>query len=171
MALQLFKISEIVIGGSQTTMTFSNIPQGYTDLMLKLSLRGNNTSTPTGLILYLNTYGTVYYQIGLYTSNGTTATTYSYQGSYGVAYAGSLPVASNTSNTFSNTEIYFPNYTNTTSDKVFVSDGTAENNTTAASLELTASRYPLTSAITSISIGANVGTLVANSTATLYGVL
>ena len=43
MALQLFKIETIEVASPVSSVTFSSIPQGYSDLIIKVSARGDNT--------------------------------------------------------------------------------------------------------------------------------
>ena len=44
MALQLFKIATTSLSTAASSITFSNIPQGYTDLKVVLSVRANCSS-------------------------------------------------------------------------------------------------------------------------------
>jgi hypothetical protein len=78
--------------------------------------------------------------------------------------------ASSTSNTFSNGEIYIPNYTSSIAKSVSI-DSVTENNATGAITALDAAiATAVTSAITSITLGSNNGTFVQHSTAYLYGI-
>jgi len=45
MALQLFKIADTTVGSPVNTISFSNIPSGYTDLKVVFSLR-NDVASP-----------------------------------------------------------------------------------------------------------------------------
>jgi hypothetical protein len=79
-----------------------------------------------------------------------------------------MPTAGNTASTFSNIEIYIPNYAGST-NKSFSIDAVGENNATAAYAGLVAGLWSTSSAITAISIAST--TLFAEfSTATLYGI-
>jgi hypothetical protein len=84
---------------------------------------------------------------------------------------GSNNPAGATANTFSNADIYIPNYTSSNAKSVSV-DGVTENNATEASATLTAGLSTDTAAITSITVIAlSSGTIATNSTFTLYGIL
>lgn len=141
-------IDSEVLTSSAASITFSAIPSTYTDLVIKLSSRidANAVSLKVNF-------------------NSDTTTKYSYTRLYGSgSSAGSdlgssatyaFPVANNrisyTANVFSNSELYVPNYTSTTS-KAFSTFGTTENNATESYIGPTASLYTGTSAITSITL-------------------
>lgn len=75
-----------------------------------------------------------------------------------------------TANTPGNSEVTFPNYTSTTTNKPISADGVAENNATAALQLMEALLWSDTSAITSIVVIApSSGTMSSGSTFTLYG--
>ena len=48
MALQLFKIETVEVSSPVTSVTFSSIPQGYTDLKLVASVRSNRAAQEDG---------------------------------------------------------------------------------------------------------------------------
>jgi hypothetical protein len=82
--------------------------------------------------------------------------------------AGAVP-SNWTANTFSNGEIYIPNYAGS-NYKSWSSDAVTENNATSADMSLVAGLTSITAAITSITIAGAAGNLVQYSTAYLYGV-
>ena len=100
-------ISSVTVGsGGAATMSFTSIPQTYTDLIIKLSSRQTTAAV----------YGIVELSI-----NGT-STNESYRALFGdgsgsssnngpTIYVGPGNGANSTSNTFANMELYFPNYT------------------------------------------------------------
>lgn len=165
MALQLFKIASTTVESPVTTVTFSSIPSGYTDLKLVISARTDSTA---------------FYGAGTVRPNGAT-TNLSNKALEGTgSIATSYPETSwrfepnggtSTSNTFGNTEIYIPNYTSA-NFKSASADMVSENNATNAEAILKAYLWSNTAAITSLDIVSNpTQSWQANSTFTLYGVL
>jgi hypothetical protein len=159
-------IASVTVGASGTgSFEFTSIPQTYTDLIIKMSTR----STYTG-----GTANTI--QISL---NGSTAsfTGKSIDGEASTATSGSAarsigatPSATATASTFSNGEIYFPNYTSS-NNKSFSYEVAGENNaTTGVYTILGSGLFSNVAAITSISISTNVNNWAQDTTATLYGV-
>jgi hypothetical protein len=158
-------IATVTVGsGGAANITFSSIPATYTDLVVKVSTRDSRTSNQYGsLDVTFNgspTYsGRILYADGS-TVGSTTATTNWLYGNTSIS----------TSNTFSNCEMYIPNYTSS-NNKSISSDVAVEHNASSSnSLDLIAGLATLTSAITSITITPSSGTLSQYSTATLYGI-
>jgi hypothetical protein len=77
--------------------------------------------------------------------------------------------ASATANTFSNVEIYIPNY-NSSTNKPASAIVAHENNNSAAYTSANALLRSVTDAITSVSLVSASGNFVANSTFWLYGI-
>lgn len=169
MALQLFKITDSTVASPVTSVTFSSIPQGYTDLIVKVSAKSSRVSANNTdyFKIKLNGSTTGYSDRSLY-GNGSAAVSESNNAtSYGFGFV--LNGAS--SSTFSNFEMYIPNYTSS-NYKSWSADGVAEDNATSAIAALNANLWSNTAAITSISFeSANSANFLANSTFTLYGVL
>ena len=151
-------VSSVTLGSGGT------IPQTYTDLVIKFSLRSSNTSAE-----------------GVYISfNGsTTSFTDKYlEGSGSGASSGSLAryvgcenYSTTTSNTFNNGEIYIPNYTSS-NYKSFSVDNVEENNATAAFATFNAGLWSNTAAITSITFTVgSTRTMVQYTNFYLYGIL
>ncbi len=162
--------STVTVGsGGAANIEFTSIPATYTDLVVKITTR-NVTS------------GISAFRMGF---NGSTAANYNYkqlQGSGSAASSGGGSSAASTANevglsdgntstasTFSNNEIYIPNYANSTA-KSWSSDGVEEENATAAFSRLTAGYWTLTNAITSITFTPDSGNFAQYSTASLYGI-
>jgi hypothetical protein len=171
-------LERIELNASTTSVTFANIPQtGYTDLKIVVSARGSNTDGYSGpLWVRFNSNTANYSNRALFANDSTTAS--SGTNSYGITsagYSGEVPGANLTASTFSNTEIYVPNY-NGSSNKSFSVDGTSENNAATIytfSLALNANLWTNTSAINSVTLllGNTVGNVnfVQYSTFSLYG--
>lgn len=166
MALQLFKIASTTVESPVTSVTFSSIPSGYTDLLIKVSARSNRAALDEGLNIKFNGSSsnfTVRYLEG----NGSSVS--SGTGSYGAV--GSIPSANTTSNVFNNNDIYIPNY-NSSNYKSISADSVEENNATATYADFYSTLWSNTAAITSIDLVPGSGnSFVTNSTFTLYGVL
>jgi hypothetical protein len=170
MALQLFKIADTTVSSPQATVEFTSIPQSYTDLVVKVSARLSASAVTQSGGIYFNTSAA---DSSYRTVQGNGSTTSSNNGSGQVEiYAGEWPAASATANTFSNTEIYIPNYTGSQQKSISV-DSVAENNATTTTAILIAGLSTKTAAITSITLRPFSGgqNIVTNSTFTLYGVL
>jgi hypothetical protein len=172
------KLQTVTVGsGGVSSITFSNIPQTYTDLVVKISAKSNYNANGVGQLLYqFNSSTSGYSAKALYTyaSSGPSSGSYT-TATKSVAYGrfgdGEIPLsgASMTANTFANIELYIPNYTSN-SYKSSSLDAVSEINSSSYSeLELSAALWSNTSAITSITFVEYNGDLVQNSTFTLYG--
>jgi hypothetical protein len=170
MALQLFKIADATVQSPQGSIEFDNIPQGYTDLKLVVSARSSRASfTYDGFTLTFNNSSSGYSGRwvrgnGSSASSGTSPYTAYIDDILGIVGE------SATSNTFSNMEIYIPNYTSSNYKLVSI-DSVLENNATEAFATLSANLWSNTAAITKINFGKFNADFVANSTFTLYGIL
>lgn len=158
-------IATVTVGsGGAANITFSSIPATYTDLVVKISAR---TTATNGSYITMGFNGS--------TSSFSNRTLYGSGGSVGsftvpTRFGGYINNSGTTANTFSNTEIYIPNYTSA-NNKSFSDDGASETNGTAAELSLSAGLWSNTSAITSIELGVgDAGNFAEYSTATLYGI-
>jgi hypothetical protein len=162
-------ITSYAATGTVSSIDFSSIPSTYTDLVLKLSLRVNAGSG--GYQTYIR-------------FNGDTGSNYNWKNALGTGTSAlsQNPGASDTgmritisdssgdtASTFSNAEIYIPNYAGS-AYKAVSADGASENNAAAATLDLASGIWNSTSAINAISIFASGASLVQYSTAYLYGV-
>ena len=161
-------LEKITVGAAgAASVTFANIPQtGYTDLVLKSSARSNRAASEDGLGITVNSASSGYtYRI--LSGNGSSAS--SVATAYEQIWAARLNGNTTTSNTFTNSEFYFPNYTSSTA-KSYSGDTVTENNATEAFATMSAILQSSTSAISSLTIQAINGSLMANSTFYLYGV-
>jgi len=167
MAKTYSAIQTIVCAGGETSITFNNIPQNYTDLKIVTSARStsqNGTTTwadvqlrPTNSTTGLSSKSVYGQGSGAYSNVDTNPT--------GGFAAGSTA----TTNTFSNVEIYIPNYTSS-NNKSWSVDAVTENNGSVAIAWLGANLWANTSAITSLVIAPIQGSFVQYSTFTLYGI-
>jgi len=159
-------IASNTLSSSATSVTFSAIPNTYTDLVLKVSARTANTVPSRTTRLRLNGLSTTIYSYTIIDGDGSTAT------STRASSTTESPVVvngnSSTSSTFSNTEIYIPNYAGTTQKPISTAYA-AENNATAAALGAVASLVNLTSAVISLEIS-NSSNFLTGSSFFLYGI-
>lgn len=160
-----------VLSTTASSVTFSSIPQTFTDLKLVMSLRSSFNAG-------------VNFDYCFYTFNGDSSSLYSYTGLTGTGSAASSARMSNsssligqyfsssyaTANTFGPGEMYLPNYTSTSAKQVYIY-GAGESNSTSEYMQFTAGLYRGTSAITSITLTLGNGpNFVANSSFYLYGI-
>jgi hypothetical protein len=151
--------------GSASSVTFSNLPQNFTDLLLKISVRSSqsgayadygtiNFNGSTSNFSYKDVYG-----------NGSTASTTGGSTSLIMVYQGNA----GTANVFGNIDFYIPNYTSS-NYKSFSIDSVVENNATTGYTTITAGLWSSTAAITSITLSPASGTWSTNSSFMLYGI-
>jgi hypothetical protein len=173
--------SSTVGSGGAANITFSSIPQTYTDLLIKVSARSLYNGAGGGSSIRDN--------LGFYFNGASGGTTWSAKVLYGIpgivtgsgggtgganGTAGYSNGTGNTANTFGTNEIYIPNYTGS-AQKSSSADGASESNDTSTGLQISANLTSSTSAVTSITLlsssGAGAFDLVQNSTAYLYGIV
>lgn len=167
----MIPISTVTVGsGGASSIDFVNIPQTYTDLLIKVSTRDNLAYSWGQGYFRFNGSTSGYDGRQLY-GNGSTTASASGSGSWGTTYAlgGRGTGNSTTANVFSNAEIYIPNYTSG-NNKSYSADGVTENNASLAIAELVAGIWSNTSPITSISLFTPSQTWQQYSSATLYGI-
>jgi hypothetical protein len=163
-------ITTVTVGsGGVASIDFTAIPQNYTDLILKLSLRDTTAANGKDIKIEFNGVTTNYSYRRVY---GDSAAAYSDTASTGQSLT--INSANATANTFANCEIYISNYTSA-NNKSWSADTVSENNASAANsayANLYAGLWSNTSPITSISIKPVSGTptFTQYSTATLYGI-
>jgi hypothetical protein len=167
-------LETIELTQSASSVTFDNIPQtGYTDLKIVYSARsnvanGSNTWIDVGISFNgaaINNGITSRVLFGAGTSPGSQSNV--------LWPAGFSTGSSATASTFSNTEIYIPNYTVSGVAKSFNVDTSSETNATLGINGLVAGLWSGTASITSIGLAGTTGTsplFVAGSTFSLYGV-
>ena len=169
MAATYIPIASTTLSSSAASVTFSSIPQTYTDLVLRMSMR---TGT-TGFTLWtfaINGTTTNYSSTGLYGTGSTTESPRRTSGTDQFFRMQGTSTSTDTANTFANQEIYIPNYTANANKPISVSVA-RENNATDATVGVFANLWGNTSAITSITISAfSTDNLLSGSTFHLYGI-
>jgi hypothetical protein len=173
MALQLFKIASQTADGTANTITFNNIPQGYTDLMVVVSGKtGGVAYNNEANIIQFNSNGSNYsYR---YLTNNTSGGAISGTGSVAGIYMGENPTSSvnMTPNTFSSCAAYIPNYTSSNYKTVSVDASNEGNSATYWGELFIAGLWSDTAAITTVKVYAYSSAVYSpNSTFTIYGIL
>jgi hypothetical protein len=161
--------AQTVGAGGASTVTFNNIPQGFTDLKIVISTRSSSSEIYDGCLMQINgTSGNLYSTTGLQ-GNGTTVYSARNFGGGAVNYLDGVGNGA-TASTFGNVEIYIPNYTGG-NYKTIQQDVAPENNATLNYLTLASSMWRSANPITSVTFFCSGGfTFLQNSTFTLYGV-
>jgi len=162
MANTYIPLSSTTLTASASTITISSIPQTYTDLLIKTSMRstypGVNVNWTT--IRWNNDGSQLYSSLHLFGTGSTTNRQYPYY------ITGDLATAS----TFANGEIYISDYSSSTS-KAITATGFAENNdANNNSITITAATYTGTSGISSIVFFPNGGTFDIGCKIDVYGI-
>jgi hypothetical protein len=166
MALQLYKIGSVEVGSAgAANIAFSSIPQGYTDLKVVVSARTDATVGANGYYYNVTFNGTSANRSGRYLEGTGSAANSGTFTLYGVSDA-----SDQTANTFSNGELYIPNYTSA-NFKSASFDSVQENNATASRAIFSVGLWSDTAAITSVTFTPAGGSFVQYTTATLYGIL
>jgi hypothetical protein len=167
MANTYIALKRVTVGsGGTSSITLSNIPQTYTDLVLKLSLRSARAADEDGLSLTVNSSSSGYTYRPLMGNGSTTSTAST---SFEQPWSGRIVGASAGSNIFSSTDVLIPNYAGSTA-KYYLVDSVTEKNSTTAYMTMNAVRQSSTAAVTSLTLAAVNANLAEYSTVTLYGV-
>jgi hypothetical protein len=172
MAATMTLIASATVGaGGASSIVFGSggtLPQTYTDLILKWSLRTTRTGATDSFFVRLNgsTANGSERRIYLF---GTTFASDSFSSTGGID-ASSINASGATASTFSNSEMYIPNYTQSIPHSLSWESTTGDNTSTGNSVIIGAGLWNNATPVTSISLVPDVGTLVQYSTAYLYGV-
>ena len=149
------------LDSSASAITFSNIPQIYTDVHVAVSARSTNADD------------NLYFKFNNTTSNTSWRNLLGYGtgvlSQSGTGWLAGGGVRSNVSNTFTNISIYVPNYAGSAVKSASV-DSTSEETGSNGYQFLTASLWNDTTAINRIDLYLQGGQLAAGSSATLYGI-
>ena len=168
--LNLISRQTVGSAGGVASITFSNIPQTFTDLKIVVSGRTDYNGLSDESYVKLNGSSASIYTWVLAYSSGTAsaAATDSAEG-YGIPGCQNNG-ATSTANVFCNGEIYIPNYTSANHKRMSLEYG-IENNATATNFKaMTSGLWASTAAVTSVSLSGQLGNYVEYSTFSLYGI-
>lgn len=151
------------------SVTFSAIPNTFTDLVLRISARStSNSRRSVENYIFLNNDTSSLYSYTVLQGSGSAISSAKFSNvaiEFGQAN-GNL----STSNTFANSEIYIPNYAGTTVKQISNFTGQEDNQTTAY-INATAGLYRGTAPITSITISQfSAESYMSGSSFFLYGI-
>ena len=155
------------LSSATASITFSSIPQTYTDLKIFASARGTAAVSlgSNSLLLKLNAITTGYTSKWLYASGSSPGST-----SGGPDSLGTMNFANDTASTFNSAEIYIPNYTSSNAKSCSVDSVSENNSNTVNELDLLAKLNTTTDAITSITLTPETGNFATHSNFYLYGI-
>ena len=155
-------ISAVTVGsGGASSIDFTSIPSTYTDLCVKFSLRASLSTNDAKI-----EFNGVSTNLSERAAGGNGSSTYSFNDSL---INPLVNPSTFTSNTFTSSEFYIPNYAGS-SNKSLSQESVQETNATSANAIMTAGLWSNSAAISSIKIAPSSGTFVQYSTAYLYGV-
>jgi hypothetical protein len=161
-------ISSNVLTSTTASVTFSSIPNTYTDLVLRTSIRHSSGFINT-MAVKINAGVSISYVV----LQGYNSSVSSFAGSTSSSDNGLISDGnSNTANTFSNGEVYIPNY-NSTSYKQFLATSAGEQNgSNGWAINVVGNAIISTSPVTSIQIidAVNSFSMLTGSSFYLYGI-
>ncbi len=160
-------ISSNVLTSSAASVTFSAIPATYTDLVLRISGRKDDSSVTSGVFFTVNGSSAANYSLRRLGSNGSTAS--SSGTTNNTEWYTSTSGNGATSNTYNNAEYYFANYASN-ANKTASAFEAMENNATTASIQTRAMLRSVTDAITSITLSDATSNWLSGSSFYLYGI-
>lgn len=172
MAATYIPIQSVTLASSAASVSFSSIPQTFTDIVVRFSARTDYAGPNELITCTINGVGGTSYSHTTLIGNGSTVIS-NRNSSAAYTRIGWSVGSTATANTFGSTEIYLPNYTSIQS-KPANSFSVAENNssTTAGTyINVNANLLSVASAISSIAlVPINASNFVAGSTFHLYGI-
>jgi hypothetical protein len=160
-------LDKITVGTATSSVTFSSIPAGYTDLQIVSVVRCSNAGQSDTLAMRLNGDSAGNYSWTLLRGNGSTASSLR---SSNTTYLGIAEVigAAQTAGIFNVVTTNLMNYSNTTTNKTAISRSSVSANYGA---EAWATMWRNTAAVTSINLSmVNGSNIVTGSTFSLYGI-
>jgi len=167
-------IQKTTLNASAASITFSSIPQTFTDLVVMMSVRSANAADRVELYLTVNSDTAANYssrRIQGYDSSSVLSAASSSVAPTSNASFGRITGATSTASTFSNVSLYIPNYTSSNQKSMSIDWNQENNSSTSWSVGASAVLYSGTAAITSLSFSVeSSGTFAQYSSVSLYGV-
>lgn len=163
-------IASNVLSSSAASVTFSSIPNTFTDLVVKISARSDSGGLNDASYFRLNATSANYSERNL-VGTGSSALSGSGLSTYGGFEFKGTNGGTSTTNTFGNGELYIPNYT-VSSNKQMSYFGVNETNATNIDLAVGAVLWRDTNVISSIVFTTrSFSNFVSGSSFFLYGIL
>lgn len=166
-------IAKEILASAQATITFSNIPSIYTDLILKCSARNDETGvTIQQMNIAFDTNVNSAHSRTQIDATGAAAGSSRGSNLTQIQIVDITPGPLATSNTFSNVELYIPSYTASRS-KPLLADSAGENNSTTAGAGyriITSGLWRNNNSISTILLSSGGGNFTADSSFYLYGI-
>jgi len=167
-------LSTTTLGSTTTTVSFSNISAGYSDLKLMVSAKSDIVDAASFGYIRFNDDATGVYTTQKITAQGynvpsTGSTSNATEADLGVPFTGTqFPSTSS----FSANEIYIPNYVRNDVNKIVQIDQVAplNNSLYTYTIPLTVNYSTTTTGINKITIVSSYGNFPANATFSLYGI-
>ena len=168
MPITFSPIAKTVLTGTQSTVTFSSIPQTYTDLKMLIYARGNGAGESNVVQFTINgSTPTVTYARIL--QNGPSVAGQRGSGQFACFIAGSNTASA----VYGSVELNIPRYTNTSYNKIYslMSYQPSDTNTANTINACFGDHFPQsTSAISSIDVTVSGASFVSGSLFYLYGI-
>jgi hypothetical protein len=170
MATTYTLIDKSILGSSQASLTFSSIPNTYTDLLVLLSLRSSQGSVVDTPKMRFNgatddsNLKTIRLMGNGSSASSSTVTT--------ALLLTRCPGASATANTFGNIQVYIPNYNSSNNKSVSIDQVSPSNDSSVDGVtSLMAGLFTTSSAISSLTVlSDNAANFVSGSSFYLYGI-
>ena len=156
--------SQTVGAGGVASVTFSSIPQNYTDLIINISARD---SASGGSYMQINGATTNYNEKLLYGAGGSAFS--ANQATTNIGWCFLLNSSTTTTSTYASSQCYIPNYTSS-ANKYLCSESLSEDNATNSNIYINSATWANTAAITSLIFTSSAGTFQQYSTFYLYGI-
>jgi hypothetical protein len=159
-------------GATTARVTFNNIPQTFTDLLVKVSQRNTHTQPFDPFVIgFNNDVNTIYSQTS-FGGDGSSVNSFRSSSNSYISYTNNMAVnaATSTASVFGSLEMYVPNYTSSNFKSVIV-DAVTENNTARdVSTGSLGGLFRSTAAISRIDILGYNASIGPGSTITVYGI-
>ena len=158
-------IETIELGSSQSSITFSSIPQDYDDLVLKISGRGDRADVNSEFVINFNGTSANLSNVVLFGRGDSVAS------ASNTSFHALISGSNSTTDTFGSVSFYISNYKASQAKSVSI-DSVSENNATSAFQVINAVLWNDTAAVTSITLNQGFGSsnFLTGSSFSLYGI-
>lgn len=162
--------SATVGSGGASSVSFTNIPPTFKDLVVKASVRSTRSgAAEDGMGVVINGNGATSWTLNSANGSSFLSGTSSSLG-FGNAFTGRIPASTALANSFGNWELLIADYASA-NFKTYSLDAVTENNSSnAAFMSMQASYLNITSQVNSVVLSASNATLAQYSTFSLYGI-